>query len=732
MLGVMGLGLLAAADQPPAFDTTKRVPWTTSKVQGAPEPPAHYKAVRVFAGVKLESPVDARLAPDGGRWFITEQMGVVRSFPASGKDAAAAVVIDLSTPDRKWDLRRNTYSLTFHPRFADNGFFYIFYRDPIPDPPTSRIVRFTVHSDAAGVPIADPASALTIIEWPSGEDHFGGCLQFGNDGMLYFSAGDGNGYGDARMSGQDPSDLNASILRIDVDHPEGGKPYAIPKDNPFLTLPKARGEVWAYGLRNVWKMSIDHATGELWGCDVGQDLWDSVVHIKRGRNYGWSVVEGSHDFRPERPKGPTPISKPLYEHEHFEARSLTGGYVYHGKALPELRGAFIYGDYDTGKIWGIRDNANDEVTWHQELVDTPQRIVGFAEDGEGELLFVDHTGGLYRLIAEDPAVIAAEAARPFPATLGATGIFADVANHRVAAGVIPYSVNSPLWSDNAQKLRYMAIPGDGKIDYDRPSGWEFPEGTVLVKTFALDLVDGDPTSRRRLETRIEHLEQHHWRSYTYLWRDDQRDADLLDDPKGRNRTYTIRGTDGRDREQVWHFPGRAECTLCHTMPLNYILGPSTRQMNRSHDYGNGVVANQLEVLDHLGLLSKPLPNGKAEGLAKLVDPHDATASTEDRARAYLHANCAHCHVKWGGGNAYFWLSSETPLDKTGAVGTAPQHGDLGVVGARVLDPGHAERSLIALRMAALGPHRMPRVASSVVDQDAVKLITEWINSLPTK
>jgi uncharacterized repeat protein (TIGR03806 family) len=724
-------GGMMAADQPTPFDTTKRVAWTTSRVVGAPEPPAKYRTVPQFAGIKLDSPVDAQLSPDGKRWYITEQLAVIRTFPADGSATSAPVLLDLATPDRQWDFRRNAYSVEFHPRFADNGFLYIFYRDPIPAPATSRIVRYVVTTAGDGAPAIDPASALTIVEWPSGEDHFGGCLQFGPDGMLYFPVGDGNGYGDARQSGQDLSDFNASVLRIDVDRPAPGRNYAIPADNPFLTLPQAKGELWAYGLRNVWKMSFDRATGELWGCDVGQDLWDSVIRIARGANYGWSVFEGSHDFRPERPKGPTPISKPLWEHEHFEARSLTGGFVYRGKALPELTGAYLYGDYDTGKIWGLRAEG-ENVTWRSELVDTPLRIVGFAEDAAGELMVLSHTGSLHRLEAEDPAVIAAATARPFPRRLSETGLFADTAGHRVAAGVMPYSVNSPLWSDGAHKERFMAIPGDGKIQHQRDNGWDFPEGTVLVKTFALDLVAGDPTSRRRLETRLLHLEQHHWRGYTYLWDDDQRDAELLDDPKGRDRVYAVRDADGSTRQQTWHFPGKAECTLCHTMPLNYILGPSTRQMNRDHDYGGGVVANQLEVLDRLGRLAKPLTKGAAATLAKLADPADPHATLDARARAYLHANCAHCHVKWGGGNAYFWLASHIPLEETGALGTAPQHGDLGVMGAKVVVAGDPDRSLLAMRMAALGPHRMPRIASSVVDAQAVELIRQWIASLPAK
>jgi hypothetical protein len=162
------------------------------------------------------------------------------------------------------------------------------------------------------------------------------------------------------------------------------------------------------------------------------------------------------------------------------------------------------------------------------------------------------------------------------------------------------------------------------------------------------------------------------------------------------------------------------------MPANYVLGPNTAQMNRTNDYGGGVVANQLEVLDRLGMLTHPLGEQRVTELPRLADPHDASAPLADRARAYLQANCAHCHMKWGGGNAYFYLTSTLTLEQTGAVDLLPQHSDLGIAGARVLVPGDPDRSLIARRMAMLGPHRMPRLASSVVDQDGVELIRKWI------
>ncbi|MBA3937063.1 MAG: PQQ-dependent sugar dehydrogenase [Planctomycetes bacterium] len=729
---------LRGADTPTPFDTTKRVAWTTSQVHGTAEPPAAYHVVRVYPKLTLESPVDLRLDAASQRWYVLELNGTVRSFPVQvqGVQPQAAqkpeLVLDIAIPGLPERVRRAAYGLVLHPHFAENGQLYVFYREQTPGPPRTRISRFIVDlREPEVVPRARLDSETVICEFLSGEDHFGSSMAFGPDGFLYFSVGDGSGYGDGGESGQDLGDFQASIHRIDVDHPSRGRMYGIPAGNPFTERLGARPEIWAYGLRNIWRMAFDRVTGELWAGDVGQDLWESVFKIERGGNYGWSILEGTHGFRPERPHGPTPIIAPVIEHAHFEARSLIGGQVYRGKRLPELAGAFIYGDYDTGLVWGVRGEAG-KPAWHAQLASTALRIVDFAEDADGELLLVDLMGGLYRFEAEDPAVLAAAAGHHFPHLLSETGLFASTAEHRVAPGVIPYSVNSPLWSDGAAKQRFMAIPGDGRIENQGDNGWTFPQDSVLVKTFALDLEAGNPATRKRLETRLLHLVQNTWHGYTYLWNDAQTDAELLEQPAGLDRTYSIRDAKapGGVREQRWHFPGRAECTLCHTMPANYVLGASTAQLNRDQDYGGGVVANQLTVFDHLGLLAHPLYGQPPAQLARLADPHDAHAPLDSRARAYLQANCAHCHMKYGGGNAYFFLTSTIPLAQTGAVNLDPQHGDLGIPGAKVLRPGDPDHSLMLARMAALGPLRMPRIASNVVDQDGVALIRAWIAAMP--
>jgi hypothetical protein len=211
--------------------------------------------------------------------------------------------------------------------------------------------------------------------------------------------------------------------------------------------------------------------------------------------------------------------------------------------------------------------------------------VAFGQDAAGELLLLDYQGTLHRL-ARNPEAAKPDASSRFPRRLSDTGLFASTKDHKVAAGVIPYDVNAPLWSDGANKHRYLAVPGDGKIRYSPDAAWGFPDGSVLVKTFELEPEPGNPASRRRLETRLLHVEQEHWRGYTYVWNDDQTDAELLTDPRGRDQTFAVKdpAAPGGTRPQTWHYPSRAECTLCHTMPAGFVLGPNTLQMNRPFDY----------------------------------------------------------------------------------------------------------------------------------------------------
>jgi uncharacterized repeat protein (TIGR03806 family) len=726
------LSLSSAAPESKPVGMDKRVPWTTSRIKGSPEPPPPFRSEVAFPKLKFFEPLDLACVPGKNRLAVATRPGKIYTFVNDPATTKAELLLD---------VKKLIYAITFHPQFARNGYLYVTYIAEDGKPNGTRVSRYQVKGDP---PKADPASEKILFTWPAG-GHNAGCLKFGPDGYLYIGTGDGSGIADQLHTGQNISDLLSSILRIDVDHPDDDKPYSVPKDNPFVNRKDARPEIWAYGLRQPWKFSFDRQSGELWCGDVGQDLWEMVYRIEKGGNYGWSVMEGAHEFRPERKKGPTPILKPIVEHSHSDFRSVTGGYVYRGKRLKDLAGAYVYGDFDTGRVWALRHDGK-KVTWHQELTKLQQRLVSFGEDEAGELYHLDWVGGqVHRLM---PAQKTSDFA-DFPRKLSETGLFASTKEHKPAPGLIPYSVNAALWSDGASKERFLAIPGDGKIRFDAieypqpapgaPRGWKFPDGTVVVKTFALEMEKGKPQSRKRLETRILHFQQlggseevgdQYWRGYTYVWNDEQTDAELLD-AGGLDRVYTIKDKDapGGTRRQKWHFPSRAECTLCHTMPAKYVLGVNTLQLNRDHDYGNGRVANQLRTFEHLGLFTKPLP-APAEKLPHLVNYEDEKLDLNQRARSYLHANCSHCHMKWGGGNADFQLLATLPLKDTGTAGTKPTHGDFGLKDPRIVAPGDPERSMVLHRMKLLGLGRMPHVASSVVDERSVTMIHDWIKQLP--
>ncbi len=760
-------------DDPTLQRLKEAVGTAPSRVVGSPEPPPPYRVTRTMPKLKPSFPIFMENEPGGRRlWFIDQKWsyGPARLCRTTDEPASGDFETLVDFPEGGV-----AYSLAFHPRFAENGFVYVGWNGTSDGEKRSIVTRYTVARQAPWR--LDPASATNIIEWAS-DGHNGAAVAFGLDGMLYVTSGDGTSDSDTNVTGQGLDHLLAKVLRIDVDHPEQGRQYSVPADNPFVDQPGVRPETWAYGFRNPWRIAVDPRNGNVWVGNNGQDLWEQAYLVERGANYGWSVYEGSHLFYPKRKLGPTPVSRPAVEHSHAEARSLTGGVVYYGQQLPELRGAYIYGDYSTGKIWGAKVK-DRKVVWHEELADTTLAISAFAVDADGELLIADHRGneegGFYRL-----EVNPAESHREdFPRTLSASGLFAAVAGHRVHDGLIPYSVNSPLWSDGAYKERFIHLPtvktAEGKetpakIDWTGNRGWNFPDRTVLVKSFAMEMEEGNPNSRRWIETRFMTKQDGEWVGYSYLWNDEQTEATLVS-KEGLDRAFEVRTPTGT-RRQAWRFPSRTECMVCHSRAANFVLGPSTLQMNKEHDYG-AVTANQLEVLEILGVLKvNPAPefhaelreelkektNDEAEAKAafdratatrdqrvapsvssllarapadyeRLVDPYDMRQDLAARARSYLHANCSQCHVEAGGGNAQMDLNYTTALEKMKVLNTPPLHHKFGVADARLIAPGDPDRSILLHRMAHRGEGQMPQLATTVVDRQAVELLREWIASL---
>jgi uncharacterized repeat protein (TIGR03806 family) len=746
----------------PPVGIDKRIPLNSSRVIGSPEPPPPYRVRKAFPDLKLNFPIHAVRQPGSDRMLVLTQKN------SYGQTKLQRFVDDPKTTDLETILEQNgtAYDVIFHPRFADNGYVYIGNNGPDKKPKKTQVIRYTM--DRKPPYKLDPESAKIIIEWES-DGHNGGAMGFGPDGLFYVTSGDGTSDSDTNIVGQDMTKLLAKVLRIDVDHPDPGKEYSVPKDNPFVDLKGARPEIWAYGLRNPWRMTVDQKTGHLWVGQNGQDLWEQAFLVKKGDNYGWSVTEGSHPFYPNRMRGPTPIVAPTIEHHHVEFRSLTGGVVYYGARLPELTGAYIYGDYSTGKIWAMKHDG-EKPLWHKEVADSRLQISGFAVDGHGELLICDHRGdGKGTLYTLEPNP---NHAKPtfFPRTLTETGLFASVKAHTMEPGVIPYSVIAPFWGDNSVKQRWIAMPGgDSRISYANAHGWNFPDETVIVKSFALEMREGDPASKRWIETRFLTRQQGEWFGYSYAWNEEQTEAYLVES-KGRDRPLAIAAKAG-ERAQVWHYPSRTECMVCHSRAANWVLGLQTLQMNKDHDYG-GKAANQLRTLDHIGVLKPNWENEAKNALRneaknlklsdkerdefvkthlpkepgiegfiqvmsadkgrRLVDPYDPKVDLTQRARSYLHVNCAQCHVEAGGGNAAIDLDFSKLLDKMKLIDVPPKHNTFGLKDARLIAPGRPEASVLLHRVGSRGPGQMPPLSTSLVDEPGVEMLRAWVRSIEQK
>ncbi|MFT5094685.1 MAG: glucose/arabinose dehydrogenase, partial [Porticoccaceae bacterium] len=392
-----------------------RKPWTTSRVKGSPEPPLPYRAQRVFTGLSFEQPTVLTNAPSTDRLFVAEQKGRIYSIPNDPDCEQADLFLDVNELVGRLNAMLgegnqatfgSVYGLTFHPEFASNRKFYVCYTVNYRQSKGAKKLDGTrvvqLKADGNNPPRAIVDSETEIITWKAG-GHNGGCLKFGHDGMLYVSTGDGGAAfpPDGLNTGQDVSDLLASVLRIDVDRPQAGIAYSIPDDNPFVKLEAARGEVWAYGMRNPWKMSFDRQTGKLWVGDVGWELWELVYQANAGDNFGWSLFEGRQPVHTERRPGPTPIVPAVAEIPHTEGASITGGFVYRGERLPELKGHYIFGDWETRRFWGIPVDG-EQFGQRRELVEPSVRIVGFAERNDGELLLLDHDSGtIHELVRND-------------------------------------------------------------------------------------------------------------------------------------------------------------------------------------------------------------------------------------------------------------------------------------------------------------------------------------------
>ncbi len=717
LFSLTGLSSILSAASP-------RAPWTSGRVSGSPNPPAPYRAEALYPGRRFAGAVDLALLPGGARWVVAENGGQIWSFRTA--DQAAS-----TQRDAFFDMRAavpgsdNLLGFAFHPGFRTNRFVFVNSNEAGNRPRGSKVVRFKVTD--AEPPVVDSASATVILEWTSG-GHNGCTLAFGPDGMLWISTGDGANPEPPDgifLTGQNVTDLLGAVLRIDVDHPANGRAYSIPSDNPFRNHATALPEIWAFGFRNPFRMSVDSATGDAWVGDVGWEQWEMIYRLERGGNYGWPITEGPNlEVRTDVKQGPGPILPPLVALPHSDAASITGGRVLHGGPLKALRGAYVYGDWETGKFWALRQKDGKLIS-NDELCDTVLKPVAFVEAPDGDLVILDNgSGGLFRLVPNE----APPANQAFPRRLSEAGVFSDLKRLVPAPGVLAYQPLAAMWSDGASAIRHAAVPGTASIGTaggrETIAGrmWDFPSNTVFTRTLSMpSMSPAQESTARRIETQMLHFDGQTWNAYSYRWNDAQDDAEIV--PAEGARTNVIvsdSSAPGGRREVPWRFLSRTECFRCHNVWAADLLSFQWNQL------GDPARDSEAARLRETGLLSVVSARNRAD---PLVSPTDAAAPLDARARSWLHINCAGCHRFGAGGGVNLHLNADKPLAELRAVDEKPTRGDFGIADARIIAPGDPFRSVLFYRILTEGSARMPHIGAHLVDVQGTRLIADWIRSL---
>jgi uncharacterized repeat protein (TIGR03806 family) len=668
-----------------------------------------------FTNLTFTAPVKMLQSPGNSQhWYVLQQGGIIRRFTGTNP-GSATTVLDITS--RTFNLSQSEAGLlgmAFHPGFPADPRVFIYYIDRSM---VGRLSAFTATVDGGGAATLAEASEQNLLTITKPQDnHNGGDIAFGPDGYLYLGTGDGGGGGDPNENGQRLTTLLGKMLRIQVGAPGAG--YTIPADNPFAgnaACPpggsRASGncpEIYAWGLRNPWRWSFDSADGTLWAADVGQGAFEEVNTIQRGGNYGWDCREGAHDF--ETTGCPASgLIDPVAEYGRALGESITGGYVYRGSQPTSLLGRYLFADFASGRIWAwIPSASNPSSRAPTQLLQTTLNISSFGQGNDGELYVTDYVAGTLQRINFQAGAGGGTA----PATLSATGCVNPANATQPASGLIPYSINAPFWSDNATKLRWIGLPNGGSITVGANADWDFPNGTVLMKSFSI--------GTRLIETRL--LMRHpdgNWGGFTYAWNAQQTDANLV-------QGGAVRDIGGG---QQWIFPSEAQCLQCHTSAAGRALGPESAQLNRDFTYAHtGRTANQLLTLNAIGLFSPPILDPPAQ--PAMPDPADTGAPLANRARAYLHTNCSQCHRPGGPTSVNLDLRYTTAFAATNTCNVSPQAGDLGLgAAARLIAPGSAANSIIINRVNRRDANAMPPLGSNLIDAAGVTLLTQWVDGL---
>ena len=634
-----------------------------------------WKLVDAFPGHSYIDPVAILDIPNDPGFYVVAKNGVIWYM---GENDTREIAIDISD-DVIVSGDDGLTNVILHPEFAEEGsphkgelfLFYAYHptEDESNDWRMNILSRFRTFENSL---VIDPTSEEILIRDVDPQAfHMGGGMFFDNDGFLYVSWGDGGGGNDEYNSSQQIDErFWGGIIRIDVDndpsrsHPIPkqivefpGKPdnfpstftqgYSIPNDNPWVGEEDVLEEFFALGLRSPHRISMDLVTRKVWVGDVGQGSREEITVVSPGGNAQWPYMEGELGgvrSKPEVLIGEE--NEPIHTYGRGTGISIIGGLVYRGeKWLSELEGQYIFGDFGSGNIWRLDPNTGD-VEFMATFIDwgetNPQGLTSFGSSNDGDVFMLkirnkgQNSGKVYRLEKQNsvPAVL--------PQTLSETGAFLDFENMTPAPGLVPYRVNTPLWSDYAVKDRWIALASDGKHDtteeqirFFENANWIFPSGTVFVKHFEVPLDHRDSSETRKIETRfyvIDDLGQGY--GLSYRWNEEETDATLI--RVSETRTFDVINEFGEAYAQNWEFPGPQQCNTCHNGNAGFVLGVNTQQLNGNLLYpSTDITANQLTTWNHLNFFSSEIQEENVSDLPKSVSLSDENASLRSKVVSYL-------------------------------------------------------------------------------------------------
>ncbi|WP_282773881.1 PQQ-dependent sugar dehydrogenase [Phaeodactylibacter xiamenensis] len=732
----------------------------------------------VSEGLSIPSPLRIIPFPGSEDVLVLSKIGEV--WRVNLAQQTQQLVLDIK--DRAFkEGEAGTTGIALHPEFGnpdapDKQLIFVFYRyKPQPDSwdekGFNRLSKF--RWDAGSGTFDTSTEQILFQQYDRSTWHNGGGMFFHpDDGFLYLGLGDEGHFHFKEISNQRlDRALFGGLIRIDVDNdPERSHPirrqpqpsewgpqdptwgdtysqgYSIPNDNPWQSPDSSlMEEFYAIGIRSPYGVSYDPVEDRIWLADVGEVLREEISIIGKGQNLQWPFLEGtvpSEEYaRPDEVIGEE--QPPLHEYSRDFGNCIIGGQVYRGNLFPNLWGKYLFADYGKRKLMSLDYDFDNQQGERDILIadirnlgldlSSSAGITGIFSQPNGDILVTIQSANDFFAPGKILRLTAQETIADPPELLSDLGVFTDLSTLKTVPGILPYQVNSPLWSDGAAKRRWMAIPNDGafdspaeKIQFSSREDWQFPEGTVFIKHF--ELPKARPNGQAApLETRFFVLGTD-GKSYglTYKWNDEGTDAFLL--KADASKTFTLYEGGMPVAEQTWDYPRRDQCLSCHTANANFVLGVKTHQLNGDLTYpASGETLNQLAYLSDVGILDHSIVNPDSYPRAYAID--DTDADLELRVRSYLDANCASCHRLGGVQDLKMDLRFQLPLHLQNLI-NEPTSSSNSDPNRMIVKPGDHTNSEIWVRDASLSSNQMPPLARSIIDEPYIDYLAEWIDGLP--